>query len=74
MPLVSTAVIRNGRSGARGINGIEYGLMAAYAEGLNILHSATTRESDGRVFGKVLPEGRASLDQLRAERERDTKP
>jgi hypothetical protein len=33
-----------------------------------------TRESDGRIFGKVTSHGRALLDQLRAEREREAKP
>ena len=35
-----------------------------------------TGERDGRIFAKVLPEGRALLDRLRAEqeREREAKP
>jgi 6-phosphogluconate dehydrogenase len=41
-------------------NGIEYGLMAAYAEGLNILHNAdagkTTRESDAETAPLDQPE------------------
>jgi 6-phosphogluconate dehydrogenase len=41
-------------------NGIEYGLMAAYAEGLNVLHhanaGATTRESDAETAPLDQPE------------------
>ena len=41
-------------------NGIEYGLMAAYAEGLNILHNAnagkTTREADAETAPLEHPE------------------
>ena len=41
-------------------NGIEYGIMAAYAEGLNILHHAnvgkTTREADAETTPLRNPE------------------
>jgi hypothetical protein len=33
-----------------------------------------TGERDGRIFAKVLPEGRALLDRLQAPRERGAKP
>jgi 6-phosphogluconate dehydrogenase len=36
-------------------NGIEYGLMAAYAEGLNILHHANAGAADAEVSAEVAP-------------------
>jgi hypothetical protein len=43
-------------------------LMRLCAEDGNI---EITGERDGRIFAKVTPEGRATLDWLRADRERD---
>ncbi len=36
-------------------NGIEYGMMAAYAEGLNILHHANVGQAEGRNVGRREP-------------------
>jgi len=36
-------------------NGIEYGLMAAYAEGLNILHSANVGKQTGTIDAETTP-------------------
>ncbi len=36
-------------------NGIEYGLMAAYAEGLNILHNANIGEKEGKMDAETTP-------------------
>jgi 6-phosphogluconate dehydrogenase len=36
-------------------NGIEYGIMAAYAEGLNILHGADIGEKQGEVSAEITP-------------------
>ena len=36
-------------------NGIEYGIMAAYAEGLNILHKANVGASNGEVDAETTP-------------------
>jgi len=36
-------------------NGIEYGIMAAYAEGLNILHSANCGKNAGEVSAEITP-------------------
>jgi 6-phosphogluconate dehydrogenase len=36
-------------------NGIEYGLMAAYAEGLNILHNAAAGEADASADAETAP-------------------
>jgi hypothetical protein len=43
-------------------------LMTLCAEGFSI---EITGEDDGHIFAKLRPEGRALLDQFRAERERD---
>jgi 6-phosphogluconate dehydrogenase len=36
-------------------NGVEYGLMAAYAEGLNILHKAGVGKQQGQVSAEITP-------------------
>lgn len=36
-------------------NGVEYGLMAAYAEGFNLLHHAGTRPADGVISAETAP-------------------
>ena len=36
-------------------NGIEYALMAAYAEGLNILHQANIGEKEGKMDAETTP-------------------
>jgi len=36
-------------------NGIEYGIMAAYAEGMNILHKANVGKADGEVSAEKAP-------------------
>src|SRR5438094_652864 len=36
-------------------NGIEYGLMAAYAEGLNVLHNANVGKADQEVDAETAP-------------------
>jgi 6-phosphogluconate dehydrogenase len=36
-------------------NGIEYGIMAAYAEGLNILHKANVGKLQGEVSAEITP-------------------
>jgi len=36
-------------------NGIEYGIMAAYAEGLNILHKANIGKQQGEVSAEITP-------------------
>src|SRR5213076_2602290 len=36
-------------------NGIEYGIMAAYAEGLNVLHKANAGKSDDEISAEKAP-------------------
>jgi 6-phosphogluconate dehydrogenase len=36
-------------------NGIEYGIMAAYAEGLNILHNANIGKDQGEISAEITP-------------------
>jgi 6-phosphogluconate dehydrogenase len=36
-------------------NGVEYGLMAAYAEGLNILHKADVGKHQGEISAEITP-------------------
>jgi len=36
-------------------NGIEYGIMAAYAEGLNILHGANIGKTEAKVSAEITP-------------------
>ncbi|HWG76069.1 MAG TPA: decarboxylating 6-phosphogluconate dehydrogenase [Steroidobacteraceae bacterium] len=52
-------------------NGVEYGLMAAYAEGFNLLHSAGTGPAEGVVSAETAPshelvprEYRFNLDEI----------